>query len=237
MDFIITSNVFNGPLDLLLHLVQKKKLDVTAVAIAEIADDYLDYMKRMEVIDIEQITSFLEVATILLKTKLRALFPNREEEELEEDTTDLLLKLMNKKYYSVLADMMTQWEESDIRYFKRGEIDNAVMFDLNPVDYLDDVTLLNLAVTFEQILSEFNKTEDSMVIESVNLTIAQQVQWIIDLCQEQTWHLRDMFAQLPNKFAVVVSFLALLECMKDQRVLVLFESKEACLIMLRKSDQ
>ncbi|QOR35819.1 segregation/condensation protein A [Clostridium sp. 'deep sea'] len=236
MDFTIATNNFDGPLDLLLHLVQKKKLDITLISIAKIVDDYISYINENEFLDLAQATAFLDIATILLKIKVRSIFPRDKVEADTDDSNDLMIKLIDKHYYSVLADMMVKWEDDDSGYFKKGKVDYDYKGEVNTTEYLDDVTLLNLAITFEAILSKFNEKDPEIKLESYTLTVSDQINWLKSMCRKKTWQLKELFYQLDDKFSVVVTFLALLECIKDHNVIVVYESPSSCLVMINKEE-
>ncbi len=230
MKFNITTEYFDGPIDLLLHLVQKKKLDITVISIANIADEYISYLNNAEFLNLEQATEFLDVATVLVRIKIRSVFPRDSVEDIEDDPADLLIQLMNKKYYSVLADMMVQWEDLDLGYFKKGKVDYDYKGEVDSTELLDEVTLLNLAIIFENTLKNLEE-KDEIVVESYKLTVADQILWIQKMCRNQAVQLKDMFTSLPDKFSVVVSFLALLECMRLGKVIVISSSLDSCLII------
>jgi|GEM_PF-7044484 len=236
MKFAINSEIFAGPLDILLQLVQKKKLDITMISLAQIADDFQAYIGELDIENMEQVTSFLHVATILLRIKVQTMFPDSQHFA-EEEEVELLLNLMDKKYYAVLADIMTEWETADLGYFRRGANELMIEEEVDPNRFLDEVSLLNLAMTFEQILLEFGKEEEPLSVESFSITIADQVTWLNDMCHLKPRNLVELFRYLPNRFSVVVTFLALLESIRSGVLLVAYETDGQCIVLAAEGKE
>ncbi len=116
MDFKVSLDVFSGPLDLLLYLVKKHEVDVTEVPIAVIAREFCEYLTVLEDLSIEQVGEFVELASILLEIKARALVPRPEEQEevVEPVREDLVQRLLEYKQFrdaaTLLDDRARQWE-------------------------------------------------------------------------------------------------------------------------------
>ncbi|MFM1902765.1 MAG: hypothetical protein RLZZ440_665 [Planctomycetota bacterium] len=116
MDFKVSLDVFAGPLDLLLYLVKKHEVDVTAVPIAVIAREFCEYLELLEELSIDQVGEFVELASVLLEIKARALVPRPEETEepVEPVREDLVQRLLEYKQYrdaaALLEDRARHWE-------------------------------------------------------------------------------------------------------------------------------
>ena len=116
MNFKVSLDVFSGPLDLLLYLVKKHEVDVTEVPIAVIAQEFCDHLAVLEELSIEQVGEFVELASVLLEIKARALVPRPEEQEAEVEPIreDLVQRLLEYKQYrdaaALLEDRARQWE-------------------------------------------------------------------------------------------------------------------------------
>ena len=116
MNFKVSLDVFSGPLDLLLYLVKKHEVDVTEVPIAVIAREFCDHLAVLEELSIEQVGEFVELASVLLEIKARALVPRPEEQEVEVEPIreDLVQRLLEYKQYrdaaALLEDRARQWE-------------------------------------------------------------------------------------------------------------------------------
>ena len=108
VEFKVALDVFAGPLDLLLYLVKRHEVEITEVPIARIAEDFLGYIDVLEVLAIEQVGEFVELASVLLEIKARALVPRPEETEapVEEVREDLVRRLLEYKQYRDAAVML-----------------------------------------------------------------------------------------------------------------------------------
>ncbi len=116
MEFKVAIEIFSGPMDLLLHLVKRHEVDVTEVPIAKIAGEFVAYLDVIEELAIDQVGEFVELASVLLEIKARALVPRPEETEEPVDLVreDLVKRLLEYKQYRdaavILEDRARQWE-------------------------------------------------------------------------------------------------------------------------------
>lgn len=143
IDYIVSLDNFNGPLDLLLRLIERDKLDICEVSIAKITEDYLSYVKNIE-LSHHDANKFLEVAVKLILTKSRALLPNRSADESEEDLEDLSDQLLELQSYKNLAKKFTLMQ--DHCFIDRPKITS----DYSLVSY-SNVNLENIVNTYNQI--------------------------------------------------------------------------------------
>ena len=112
---------FEGPLDLLLKLIEKNKVSIFDIPIEVITDQYLDYVRRMEFQDLDLLSDFLVMAATLLDIKSRMLLPAEEEEEEEEGDprADLVQRLLEYKMYKYISRELEEYEEKAERVFYR----------------------------------------------------------------------------------------------------------------------
>ena len=107
-DFRVELSIFRGPLDLLLYLVRKHEVDVTDIPIAEVLDQYLEFLEIIEHLNIDEVGDFLEVASTLTEIKSRLILPRVEEveEEIEDPRDELVQRLLEYKQYRDAAMML-----------------------------------------------------------------------------------------------------------------------------------
>ena len=111
---------FEGPLDLLLHLIEKNKIDIYDIPIAEITDQYMDYMEKMEGEDLDQVSEFLLMAATLLDIKARMLLPKEVDEETGEEIdprAELVERLLEHKKYRLMAQELADRDFDASRVF------------------------------------------------------------------------------------------------------------------------
>lgn len=226
----IKLEVFEGPLDLLLHLIDKNKVDIYDIPIVEITEQYMDYIRQMETEDMNVMSEFLVMAATLLDIKCRMLLPREEDEEGEEEDprAELVEKLLEYKmckYMSYeLRDRMVDAERS---LYKRPTLPKEVADYRQPVDYeelIGDVTLKKLHEIFKQII---RRQEDK--IDPVRSTFGTIEKDEIDMELKTTFveayvrsHRKFSFRRLlekqNSKMEVIVTFLVILEMIKTGRI-------------------
>lgn len=149
---------FEGPLDLLLHLIEKNKIDIYDIPIVEITAQYLAYVRRMEREDLNIVSDFLVMAATLLDIKAKMLLPKEVNEEGEEidPRAELVSRLLEYKRYKLLAEELAEREEGALMHFyKASTLPPEVAKYQPPVDLdelLDGMTLAKLKRIFEQVM-------------------------------------------------------------------------------------
>ncbi|PKK96022.1 MAG: segregation/condensation protein A [Tenericutes bacterium HGW-Tenericutes-4] len=212
---------FEGPLDLLLHLIKGSKLDIYEVNLSEITEQYLSYMTQLETLDMERAADFIEMAATLLEIKSKALLPQEDdEEELEEvDQEQLLLRRLQE--YKMLKEAGE----------KMGVIENVDRFYKSPDkqagDYrviLADMNLQGLISAFTGLLTKIDKDDEITIpktIEKDRFTVEEKT---FELQTRLIKERRIKFSQLVDidysRSEIITIFLALLEMLKRQEILV-----------------
>ena len=149
---------FEGPLDLLLHLIEKNKVNIYDIPIAKITDQYMDYVSHMEEKDLDLVSEFLVMAAELLDIKARMLLPKEENEEEEESDprAELVARLLEYKAFRIRSEELKELEQDAERIlFKEPTIPREVERYEQPVDLdrlLDGVTLTQLKKIFESVM-------------------------------------------------------------------------------------
>ena len=148
MGIPVKLQVFEGPLDLLLHLIDKNKIDIYDIPIAEITEQYLDYIKQMQEQDLDVMSEFLVMAATLLDIKSKMLLPKQVDEEGEEidPRAELVEKLLEYKMYKYISyDLKDRAMDAEHTLFKKSTVPKEILEFEEPVDVqalLDGVTLV-----------------------------------------------------------------------------------------------
>lgn len=216
---------FEGPLDLLLHLIDKNKVDIYDIPIVEITDQYLEYVRDMDVEDMDLASEFMLMAATLLDIKCRMLLPKDEENAEEEgDPRDELVKRLIEykkcKYMSsVLRDIM---DETGISLTKETTLPDEVIKYRPPVDLddlLSDVTTGQLMDIYKDVLRRRRESIDPIRsrfgrIEKERVSVADQmVKLEKRAIKDRKLSFRSALEEQPDRISVVVTFLAVLELM------------------------
>jgi segregation and condensation protein A len=209
--------VYEGPLDLLLQLIEHAELDITAVALAQVTDQYLVHIHQMQV-PADEISAFLVVAAKLLQIKSEALLPRQPVREAgEEDLGEALARQLRiYKRYKELAGWLDDREARHLRTFLRVATPPKVEAHLD----LSDITLADLLSAAEGIYArEQEKAALGTVISAPSITIREKIILIArHLKLEHHATFNRLLGEKPSRLEVVVTFLALLELVKRYRV-------------------
>jgi segregation and condensation protein A len=215
--YTVAIPVYDGPLDLLLQLIEHAELNITAVALAQVTDQYLAYIHQMQV-PADEISAFLVIAAKLLQIKSEALLPRPPVRGVdEEDPGEALAhQLRIYKRFKELAIWLNDREARHLRTYLRVAPPPKVESRLD----LSDITLADLLAAAEGIFAEeAEKQALGTVISAPRITIREKIALIAErLGQSHNATFRGLFGQKPSRLEVVVTFLALLELVKRYRV-------------------
>lgn len=226
MSLSVRLEAFEGPLDLLLHLIEKNKVDIYDIPIAEITDQYLDYVSQMETQDLDVVSDFLVMAATLLDIKSRMLLPPEVNEEGEEQDPreELVARLIEYKMYKYLSGELRDREFSAGKaMYKPPTIPEEVAEYEAPVDMeelLDGLTLGKLNTIFRQVLQRQTDKIDPVrstfgTIKKEPFRVSEKIGSILTYAQKHGhFSFRQLLERENDKVEVVVTFLAVLELMK-----------------------
>lgn len=223
---------FEGPLDLLLHLIEKNKVDIYDIPIVEITDQYLEYIRAMEYEDMNVMSEFLVMAATLLDIKCRMLLPKQVDEEGEEEDprSELVEQLLQYKLYKYMSyELKDRQMDAGYAMYKEATIPKEVAEYRPPIDYselIGDMTLNKLHEVFKSIVrrqedridpirNQFGKIEK----DEINLDEKQHYieQYLYD---HQKADFQALLEKSNSKMEVIVTFLVILELMKLGKITV-----------------
>lgn len=210
----IRLEAFEGPLDLLLHLIKKEEVDIWNIPIARITEQYLEYLDIMKDLNINVAGEWLMMAATLIFIKSKMLLPkdpvaDAAVEESEDPRTELVYQLLEHQKFKNAAEML----------YTREEVENAV-WNKPPVDVLEDgnevvaVTLFDLLRAFHEVVQRF-EAQRVMEVAQEEVTIEQKIEDIRRLFMiHDTLLFSAFFTQIRSKKHLIVTFLALLELVR-----------------------
>ncbi|GAA0364256.1 segregation and condensation protein A [Bacillus horti] len=221
-------STFEGPLDLLLHLIDKAEVDIYEISVAEITDQYMQYILQMQQMELDIASEFLVMASRLLAMKSRMLLPKKEELEpmLDEDyeeldpREELILRLIEYKKFKDVAFKLREKETVRSQIYTRPAEDIASMVTLEPeeVNPVANVSLFDLLDAFEALLEERKKPNFTKV-DRDEISIDDRMTEIRQLIQDQgRVRFSELFRGQWSKDRLIVTFLALLELMKKKHI-------------------
>lgn len=221
---------FEGPLDLLLHLIEKNKVSIYDIPIVEITGQYLEYVNQMEKEDLNVISEFLVMAATLLDIKSRMLLPAEVNEEGEEEDprAELVARLLEYKMYKYMSYELKDRElDAEKILYKDPTIPKEVAKYEPPVDLdrlLDGLTLAKLQSIFEAVMKRQEDKVDPIrsrfgTIKREPVSLEQKIQSVMGYARKhRKFSFRSMLEQQADKLEVVVTFLAVLELMKIGKI-------------------
>ncbi len=227
----IKLQVFEGPMDLLMHLIEKNKIDIYDIPIVEITDQYLAYIKQMDKEDMNVTSEFLVMAATLLNIKSKMLLPKEEteEEEEEEDPRDeLVRRLLEYKMYKYMSEeLRDRSEHAGMSYYKPQDLPGEVKEYVPPVNYdelIGDATVGKLEKIFKDVLRRKKSRMDPIrsgfgEIRREEVNSAEKELYIkAYLTEHEQVDFRQLLENQESKQEVIVTFLLLLEMMKLQEI-------------------
>ena len=211
---------FEGPLDLLLHLIKKNKMEIEDVRLADITDQYLEMMKDIDNIDMEKASEFIVMAAELIEIKSRSLLPYTREEEGEEEDPEYLREMRIKEYLMIKesCDKLKTLEDTS-RFYKNPEPEASKVRIV-----LKDMQLDMLLDAFVKIMNRTQKAVEKPPekrIEKDPFTVEDRIASIKDaLILRKNIMFSELFSASITKNEIVTTFMALLELLKLQEIKV-----------------
>lgn len=208
---------FEGPLDLLLHLIKEAKMDIQSVRLSEITEQYLDYIKDMGSLDMEKASEFIDVAATLIEIKSKSLLPKPEEPE-EEDTSeaDLIKRLEMYKLFKETSEAIKPLENND-RFYK--EADKSVG---EAKIVLTDFNFDKLIEAFSKVLFRVENKQANVVPREITkdrFTVKEKIHNIKEvLTERKAVRFTELFDADYSKIEIITTFMALLELLKMQKI-------------------
>ena len=223
MHYEVNIDEFSGPLDLLLHLIKKDNIDIYDISLEKITNEYLEYIKKMEEMNLDIASEYLVMASELIEYKSRSLLRQKDEEEIEQDPKEELIKrLVDYKKYKEVTETFRNLENlrSDI-YTKTPS--NISEYDESLNDGL--VSVDDLMEAFKKFLSrkEYEKPLNTKVTTK-ELSVSDRIIRIRDILKnKKEVNFIELFDEFSKKY-VVVTFLSILEMSKNNEIVIMQEN-------------
>ncbi|MDP4177575.1 MAG: segregation/condensation protein A [Bacillota bacterium] len=219
---------FEGPFDLLLHLIKKNEMDIYDIKIHDITNQYLQYLKEMEELDLEIASEFIVIAATLIEAKSKLLLPKPKQNEvaveLDDPRKEIIDRLVEYRKYKLAAEFFKQKEaEQGITFSKKPEIiEDKKIVDNN--DIFKNISILDLYNLYSSLMKKYlSKINTSNVIQNQipldNFKIEDKMLLIDEIINnEGRFYFSNIIKESSSKIEVVVTFLALLELIKLKTV-------------------
>ena len=232
MKLSVKLETFEGPLDLLLHLIDKNKVNIYDIPIVEITEQYMEYVKAMDRTDLDLVSDFLVMAATLLDIKSKMLLPVEKNEEGEEvePRQELVERLMEYKMYKTMAQQLKDMNfDAEKQWYKPPTIPAEVAAYEEPVDLdklLEGVTLQRLHSVFQMVMKRQVDKLDPIrskfgTIRQDPIRLSDKLGAIFDYAESHPkFSFRNLLERQHSKTDIVVTFLACLELIKVGKLLI-----------------
>lgn len=230
MGIPVKLEVFEGPLDLLLHLIDKNKINIYDIPIALITEQYMEYINAMQKQDLDIMSEFLVMAATLLRIKSKMLLPAEEtaEEEVLDPRQELVERLLEYKMYKYASlELRDRRLDADRLIFKKSTIPPELSDykeEIHPEELLSDLTLAKLNMIFQSVIKKQVEKIDPVrskfgKIEKEDVNFPEKMRHVQEYgLSHKKFSFRRLLEAQHDKMEVVVTFLCILELMKLGRI-------------------
>lgn len=232
MELTVKLQVFEGPLDLLLYLLDKNKVNIYDIPIVEITAQYMEYIAEMKRQDLDVLSEFLVMAATLIDIKSKMLLPRDPDDEEEETDprAELVQQLLEYKMYKCMAyELKDRQVDAQRVMFKKPTIPEEVLAyeePLNVEELVSDITLAKLNEIFKSIMRKQQDKIDPLrskfgKIEKEEVSLEEKTEYLENYATtHKHFSFRSLLEAQSSKVEVIVTFLAILELMKTGKILI-----------------
>ena len=216
MSYRVQLENFEGPLDLLLHLIRKNEVDIYDIPIAEITKQYLEYLAVIELLDLDRASDFILMAATLIRIKAQMLLPRPEgedEEEYEDPRQELVQKLLEYQRFKPVAEELAEREQQHRDLYPRS------FFHVEGNGHEDEAagskpSLFDLIAVFKEVMAKAPE-RDYHAVAPPPVSVEEQMDYVLEFLATRGHALfADLLRQLPDRLTMVVTFVALLELIR-----------------------
>lgn len=230
MAISVKLEVFEGPLDLLLHLIDKNKVDIYDIPIVEITAQYLEYIQQLEANDMNVMSEFLVMAATLIDIKCRMLLPKEVNEEGEEEDprAELVQKLLEYKMYKYMSmELRDRQIDAARNLYREQKLPEEVAAYRQPIDYeelMGDMTLTKLHEIFKSIVKKQVDKIDPIRskygnIEKEEIDMDAKMLYVEAYAREhRNFSFRKLLEKQSSRMEIIVTFLIILELMRTGKI-------------------
>ena len=222
---------FEGPLDLLLFFIKRDELEIYDIPVSYITEQFLEYIRLLEELDLDVASEFILMASMLMSIKAKMMLPKEESDDEELDESDpryeLVQRLLEYKRYKEMAVKMSDIEAEAQKKHYRGYHEADSVEKQASGEALRDVTMFDLMTAFKNVLMDIKRQNTIHRVEKVQVTIEQQSEYILDRLQtggQTSFH--TICSEIKSRTKIVVTFLAILEMLKEQQLNLYMENDD-----------
>src|SRR5271155_5007069 len=217
---VAVTDVYDGPLDLLLDLIRKQDIDIYDIPIARITAQYLAYVEKIRELDVNVAADFIYMASVLIHIKSKMLLPrdpSAKAEELEDPRTELVNRLLEHEKFKSAAQMLLQKQQIEDAVLSNPAIREFMDAEGTEPELAADV--IDLVKTFQQILDRA-RSRPMLQVDEDTVTVGQMIQYLHRrlALEDRPIRLKQILRNVPSRQALVCMFLAMLELVRLQAI-------------------
>ena len=236
MELKVELQAFEGPLDLLLHLIDKNKVNIFDIPIVEITNQYMEYIEEMKRQDLNVMSEFLVMAATLLAIKSKMLLPveETEDEEVEDPRAELVEQLLQYKMYkSISYELRDRQADAEHILYKVPTLPDEVLAFEQPVDVdelISDLTLNKLQAIFQSVMRRQENRVDPIrskfgTIRKEEVSLEDKMAYVSNYCySHRKFSFKQLLMEQHSKTELIVTFLSILELMKAGTIYITQEN-------------
>src|ERR1700732_3956051 len=219
---VSVTDIYEGPLDLLLDLIRKQDIDIYDIPIARITEQYLAYVEKIKELDVNVAADFIYMAAVLIHIKSKMLLPrdpSAKTEELEDPRTELVNRLLEHEKFKSAAQMLLQKQQIEDAVLTNPALKEFMEAEGTEPEIAADV--IDLVKTFQQVLERL-RTRPVLNVDEETVTVGQMIDYLrrrLSL-EDRPIRLKQILMRIPSRHALVCMFLALLEMVRLQAIQV-----------------
>ncbi|MGB8658353.1 MAG: segregation/condensation protein A [Candidatus Zixiibacteriota bacterium] len=217
--YSVKLDAFEGPLDLLLFLIKRDKIDIYDIPIAHVTRQYLEYIELMKELNLEIAGEFIVVAATLMRIKVRMLLPKTQDEEEEEDPREELISaLLEYRKFKEAADILKAKETEQSCWFPRTDF--SLLNRIPEPEIMVEASLYDLISAFKRMLDS-RPTETFHTVNYPKVTIEERIEYVLNFLSRKSQVIfTELFSDTPIKLVMVVTFMAILELIRLQKIYI-----------------
>ena len=232
MSYNVKLEIFEGPMDLLLHLVKKEEIDIYKISLSKIIDEYLNYISLMKDLDINIASEFLVMASTLLELKSKLILPPlpeilRADELYDEDNIstpeDLLNKIVEYQKFKEIGELLSELEKTERKYFLRPVVKSE---EEEEEKSFSDLSVDDLVFALQNMLKRKNEKVKVKILQRETVTVEEMKSFITGKFRsKKEFNFLDLFTEDVTKLRIITGFIALLELILEKKLRVKQEKR------------
>lgn len=223
MSYQIRLDNFTGPLDLLLFFIRRHEIDIMDIPIARITEEYLEFIRAAQTLNVAIAGEFLVMAATLMRIKVRMLLPvvsDDDGEEVEDPRTELVQRLLEYKRFKEAADNLREMNDQQSRRFSRPALSDYDWLEGDPAVYLEDISVFEIVQAFKELLEKMPPVL-SYDLERDAVSVKEKIAFLMTkLTEKSQYKFSELFSTLESKRDLIATFIAVLELVRDDRIRV-----------------